>query len=103
MGRTERKAPQTVPVQPIPKVTGPLFPPLAVGGATLIGGLLAASILLCVNFHALGKKRRGWIALACGLGVAFYFGLFVYGNPNSEFAPIPTGLYQLFIAALVPP
>src|SRR5262245_4969782 len=102
MARKERKPPPAARPKAPPARQGTIFSPLAIVGASLLGGLFAGAILLGINYRALGKVRASWIAFGAGAVAEAWFALFVIGNPLPDGSPIPDNLYQLIFAAFAP-
>jgi hypothetical protein len=89
--------------EPGPGPSFKLFHPIAVGGITFLGGPLAGSIALAMNFRRMGNTGAAWISLICGLvatAVAIAFG-FATQNDTSSASMLLLPLMFMAIASVV--
>jgi len=76
-----------------------LFSSIAIGGATFLGGPLAAAYMIGENFKALQKPKEGQMALIVGIvtTIALFTALFLI--PESALDSIPRQIIPLTITA----
>ncbi|WP_298899737.1 hypothetical protein [uncultured Psychroserpens sp.] len=73
----------------------------AIGGATFLGGPLAAGYLIRENFNALGKRSEGQLSLIIGIvaTILLFSGIFI--TPNSIMDKIPRQIIPLIYTGII--